>query len=127
MTRALAFLARRHQQTVPMPAPLARAAPCRRLSGNARDISEASVERAYAAGRQYTTLYSARFRERRKASIAAAEKIGGRILDVGVGTGIFAPDYRRDIRLVGSIIPPHAEEGAGARSAAKAQERRSAS
>ena len=37
----------------------------------------------------------------RKASIAAAERVGGRILEVGVGTGISLPDYARNNRICG--------------------------
>ncbi len=44
------------------------------------------------------------FERGRRASIAAAERIGGRILEVGVGTGISLPDYARSNRLVGIDI-----------------------
>ena len=37
----------------------------------------------------------------RKASIAAAERIGGRILEVGVGTGLSLPAYAWTNRLIG--------------------------
>src|SRR2546429_4699894 len=37
----------------------------------------------------------------RKASIAAAERAGGRILDVGIGTGISLTDYAPTLRVVG--------------------------
>ena len=37
----------------------------------------------------------------RKATIAAAERIGGRILDVGIGTGISLTDYAPANRIVG--------------------------
>jgi phosphatidylethanolamine/phosphatidyl-N-methylethanolamine N-methyltransferase len=68
----------------------------------AKDISEKSVGAAYAAWAPvYDLVFGKVFDTGRKASIAAAEKIGGRILDVGVGTGISLPDYRRDIKLVG--------------------------
>jgi phosphatidylethanolamine/phosphatidyl-N-methylethanolamine N-methyltransferase len=68
----------------------------------AKDISEESVEKAYARWAPvYDVVFGKVFEPGRKASIAAAGKIGGRILDVGVGTGISLPDYRRDIRLVG--------------------------
>src|SRR5258708_2670539 len=49
----------------------------------------------------YDLVFGAVFERGRMASIEAAEKIGGRILDVGVGTGISLPDYSRSIRLVG--------------------------
>src|SRR6476619_1921639 len=35
---------------------------------------------------------------------AAAERIGGRILEVGVGTGISLPDYKRTSRVCGVDI-----------------------
>jgi phosphatidylethanolamine/phosphatidyl-N-methylethanolamine N-methyltransferase len=40
----------------------------------------------------------------RAAGIQAAERVGGRILEVGVGTGISLPDYSRKNRLVGVDI-----------------------
>ena len=49
-------------------------------------------------------MFGAVFERGRKASIAAAERIGGRILEVGVGTGISLPDYRAHNRLVGVDI-----------------------
>ena len=49
----------------------------------------------------YDLVFGAVFERGRMASIAAAERIGGRILDVGVGTGISLPDYSRSNRLVG--------------------------
>jgi phosphatidylethanolamine/phosphatidyl-N-methylethanolamine N-methyltransferase len=68
----------------------------------AKDISEKSVGMAYAAWAPvYDLVFGKVFAPGREASIAAADRIGGRILDVGVGTGISLPDYRRDIRLVG--------------------------
>jgi len=67
-----------------------------------RDIDEKSVGRAYARWAPfYDFVFGKVFDTGRKASIAAAEKIGGRILDVGVGTGISLPIYSRDIRLIG--------------------------
>jgi phosphatidylethanolamine/phosphatidyl-N-methylethanolamine N-methyltransferase len=66
------------------------------------DIDKHTVEKAYARWAPvYDLVFGKVFDAGRKASIAAAEKIGGRILDVGVGTGISLPAYRRDIRLVG--------------------------
>jgi phosphatidylethanolamine/phosphatidyl-N-methylethanolamine N-methyltransferase len=44
------------------------------------------------------------FERGRQAAIAAAERIGGRILEVGVGTGISLPDYSRANRLSGVDI-----------------------
>jgi phosphatidylethanolamine/phosphatidyl-N-methylethanolamine N-methyltransferase len=66
------------------------------------DLDNASVERAYARWAPiYDLVFGAVFDRGRRAAIAAAERIGGRILEVGVGTGISLPDYARANRLVG--------------------------
>jgi phosphatidylethanolamine/phosphatidyl-N-methylethanolamine N-methyltransferase len=70
------------------------------------DIDQHSVERAYARWAPvYDLVFGAVFDAGRRASIAAAEQAcgpqGGRILEVGVGTGISLPDYARANRLVG--------------------------
>jgi phosphatidylethanolamine/phosphatidyl-N-methylethanolamine N-methyltransferase len=49
-------------------------------------------------------VFGAVFERGRHAAIAAAERIGGRILEVGVGTGISLPDYKRTNRLCGVDI-----------------------
>ncbi len=66
------------------------------------DIDNAKVERAYARWAPiYDLVFGAVFDRGRRAAIAAAERIGGRILEVGVGTGISLPDYARANCLVG--------------------------
>ena len=70
------------------------------------DIDKSSVARAYAVWAPvYDLVFGAVFERGRRASIAAAEQAcgpsGGRILEVGVGTGISLPDYARSNRLVG--------------------------
>jgi phosphatidylethanolamine/phosphatidyl-N-methylethanolamine N-methyltransferase len=66
------------------------------------DFDKASIERAYARWAPiYDLVFGAVFDRGRGAAIAAAERIGGRILEVGVGTGISLPDYARANRLVG--------------------------
>jgi phosphatidylethanolamine/phosphatidyl-N-methylethanolamine N-methyltransferase len=70
------------------------------------DIDQQSVERAYARWAPvYDLVFGAVFDAGRRASIAAAEQAcgpeGGRILEVGVGTGISLPDYARANQLVG--------------------------
>jgi phosphatidylethanolamine/phosphatidyl-N-methylethanolamine N-methyltransferase len=70
------------------------------------DIDKQSVERAYALWAPvYDLVFGAVFDAGWRASIAAAELAcgpsGGRILEVGVGTGISLPDYARLNRLVG--------------------------
>jgi len=72
----------------------------------AGDIDHKSVARAYAFwAPMYDFVFGAVFARGRFASIAAAEKAcgpkGGRILEVGVGTGISLPDYARIHRIVG--------------------------
>ena len=52
----------------------------------------------------YDLVFGAVFDKGRQAAIAAAERIGGRILEVGVGTGISLPDYNPSNRLVGVDI-----------------------
>src|SRR5262249_35783534 len=52
----------------------------------------------------YDLVFGAVFERGRQTAIAAAERIGGRILEVGVGTGISLPDYSRSNRLCGGDI-----------------------
>jgi phosphatidylethanolamine/phosphatidyl-N-methylethanolamine N-methyltransferase len=60
----------------------------------ATDIQLESVATAYDRWAPvYDLTFGAVFRRGRSASIAAAERIGGRILEVGVGTGISLPEY----------------------------------
>ena len=49
----------------------------------------------------YDLVFGRVFRRGRSEAIAAAERIGGRILEVGVGTGISLPEYARTNRIVG--------------------------
>ncbi|MEP7031399.1 MAG: class I SAM-dependent methyltransferase [Pseudolabrys sp.] len=73
------------------------------------DIDHRSVERAYAFWAPfYDTVFGKVFASGRGASIEAAEKAcgpqGGRILEVGVGTGISLPAYARVHKIVGVDI-----------------------
>src|SRR3954466_6234040 len=64
-----------------------------------------AVEKAYARWAPvYDLVFGKVFEAGRKASIAAAEQVGGRILEGGVGAGISLPDYSRRNRLVGVDI-----------------------
>jgi phosphatidylethanolamine/phosphatidyl-N-methylethanolamine N-methyltransferase len=68
-------------------------------------LDRAKVEKAYARWAPvYDLVFGKVFERGRKASIAAAERVGGRILEVGVGTGISLPDYARTNKLVGIDI-----------------------
>lgn len=49
----------------------------------------------------YDLVFGQVFARGRLAAIEAAEKVGGRILEVGVGTGISLPQYSSRSRLVG--------------------------
>jgi phosphatidylethanolamine/phosphatidyl-N-methylethanolamine N-methyltransferase len=66
------------------------------------EIDNSTVVKAYARWAPvYDVVFGKVFDRGRKASIAAAERIGGRILDVGIGTGISLMDYARSNRVVG--------------------------
>jgi len=68
----------------------------------ADEIDLDTVAKAYARWAPvYDLVFGAVFDAGRKASIAAAERLGGRILDVGIGTGISLTDYSPRNRLVG--------------------------
>src|SRR6266851_1965105 len=61
-----------------------------------------TVAKAYARWAPvYDLVFGSVFDRGRKASIAAAERIGGRILEVGVGTGLSLPEYAWTNRLIG--------------------------
>ena len=66
------------------------------------ELDKAGIAKAYARWAPvYDLVFGAVFDRGRKASIAAAERVGGRILEVGVGTGLSLPDYSSSSRLVG--------------------------
>jgi phosphatidylethanolamine/phosphatidyl-N-methylethanolamine N-methyltransferase len=66
------------------------------------DIDKEGVAAAYARWAPiYDLVFGKVFERGRTASIAAANRVGGRILDVGVGTGISLSDYDRAHRIVG--------------------------
>jgi phosphatidylethanolamine/phosphatidyl-N-methylethanolamine N-methyltransferase len=68
----------------------------------AAELDKDAVAKAYARWAPvYDLVFGAVFERGRKAAIAAAERIGGRILEVGVGTGLSLRDYSRTNRLTG--------------------------
>ena len=69
------------------------------------ELDKEMIAKAYARWAPvYDLVFGAVFERGRHAAIAAAERIGGRILEVGVGTGISLPDYSRTNRLCGVDI-----------------------
>ena len=72
-------------------------------------LDRGQIEKAYARWAPvYDLVFGTVFERGRMAAIEAAEKhcgaAGGRILEVGVGTGISLPDYSRVNRIVGIDI-----------------------
>src|SRR6202011_2407618 len=68
---------------------------------------DTTVTKAYARWAPvYDLVFGAVFERGRHAAIAAAERIGGSILEVGVGTGISLPDYAPTNRIFGVDISP---------------------
>ena len=71
----------------------------------ARDIDRAGVTKAYDLWAPiYDTVFGKVFDEGRRATIAEADRIGGRVLDVGIGTGLSLKDYARTTRICGVDI-----------------------
>jgi phosphatidylethanolamine/phosphatidyl-N-methylethanolamine N-methyltransferase len=69
------------------------------------ELDEDTIKKAYARWAPvYDVVFGAVFERGRHAAIASAERIGGRILEVGIGTGISLPDYSRSNRLCGVDI-----------------------
>ena len=68
----------------------------------AAELDQVSVKKAYAFWAPvYDLVFGAVFERGRRAAIAAAEQVGGRILEVGVGTGISLPGYSSANSIVG--------------------------
>ncbi len=70
------------------------------------DLDNQTVTKAYARWAPvYDLVFGAVFERGRQAAIAAAERVGGRILEVGVGTGISLPAYSKKSSCAASIFP----------------------
>jgi phosphatidylethanolamine/phosphatidyl-N-methylethanolamine N-methyltransferase len=68
----------------------------------AGDLDNVTITKAYAHWAPvYDLVFGAVFEHGRRAAVAAARRVGGRILEVGVGTGISLPDYAPENRIVG--------------------------
>jgi phosphatidylethanolamine/phosphatidyl-N-methylethanolamine N-methyltransferase len=69
------------------------------------DLDNETVTKAYARWAPiYDLVFGAVFERGRYAAVAAAERVGGRILEVGVGTGISLPNYSSSCRVCGIDI-----------------------
>ena len=66
------------------------------------ELDRVTLQKAYARWAPvYDLVFGAIFDRGRRAAIAAAEQVGGRILEVGVGTGISLPGYSPQNRVIG--------------------------
>jgi phosphatidylethanolamine/phosphatidyl-N-methylethanolamine N-methyltransferase len=71
----------------------------------AGDIDREGVAKAYGRWAPvYDLVFGKVFDRGRQSTIAEADRIGGRILDVGVGTGLSLSDYSRKSRICGVDI-----------------------
>ncbi len=69
------------------------------------ELDKETITKAYARWAPvYDLVFGTVFESGRRAAIDAAERVGGRILEVGVGTGIALPDYKRTSRVCGVDI-----------------------
>src|SRR6201995_6002253 len=77
-----------------------------KLDGNGElDFDRETVERAYDRWAPiYDLVFGGVFGKGRQAAIVATNSIGGRVLEVGVGTGISLPQYGANTRVFGTDI-----------------------
>src|ERR1700679_3313783 len=69
------------------------------------DLDKQGLTKAYDGWAPvYDLVFGAVFERGRDAAIEAAERVGGRILEVGAGTGIALPQYSKDCQLCGIDI-----------------------
>lgn len=68
----------------------------------AAELDAQSIQKAYARWAPiYDPIFGRITTTGRRAAVAAATRIGGRILEVGVGTGIALPGYGANCRVIG--------------------------
>jgi len=71
----------------------------------ATEISRSTVIKTYALWAPvYDVVFGSVFENARRMAVEASERVGGRILEVGVGTGISLPYYSAKCRIVGIDI-----------------------
>jgi len=69
------------------------------------ELSRNAVIKTYARWAPvYDVVFGSVFENARRMAVEASERVGGRILEVGVGTGISLPYYSRKSRVVGIDI-----------------------
>jgi phosphatidylethanolamine/phosphatidyl-N-methylethanolamine N-methyltransferase len=69
------------------------------------DFDRATVEQAYDRWAPiYDLVFGGVFSKGRRAAVIATNKIGGRVLEVGIGTGISLPQYAPHVRIFGTDI-----------------------
>jgi phosphatidylethanolamine/phosphatidyl-N-methylethanolamine N-methyltransferase len=69
------------------------------------ELSREKVVKTYARWAPiYDKVFGTVFEQARRAAVEASEQVGGRILEVGVGTGISLPYYSAACRIVGIDI-----------------------
>jgi phosphatidylethanolamine/phosphatidyl-N-methylethanolamine N-methyltransferase len=69
------------------------------------ELSRDAVIKTYARWAPiYDKVFGSVFEQARRAAVEASERVGGRILEVGVGTGISLPYYSARCRIVGIDI-----------------------
>ena len=69
------------------------------------DLDRGTVEQAYDRWAPvYDLVFGGVFSKGRRAAIAQTNALGGRVLEVGVGTGISLPEYGSNVRIFGTDI-----------------------
>ena len=69
------------------------------------ELDKKTISKAYARWAPvYDLVFGAVFERGREAAVAAAVRVGGRILEVGIGTGMSLADYSRTSRICGIDI-----------------------
>ena len=94
-----------------------------RAGAAAVQMDEATVKQAY---RRWAPVYDHTFgrvaAEGRKHAVEVLNQSTGRVLEVGVGTGLSLPDYKRSLEIVGIDLSPEMLEKARERVAEEALE-----